>query len=112
MIRFHFIIEKEYGKNKWLFEDRTKKLEVLREAYKEYARITGLPEYRAGDIMITPEEHLCGSEAEGCPFGKVDYSKTTYSIRIKAMIWVNNDKEANYWKERFEQVSSVNYRSV
>lgn len=106
MIRYNFVIRTEYGKNKWMFEDRTKKLEVLREAYKEYAMISGLPEYKAGDIIIIPEEHLYGSDAEGCLFGKVDYSKTTYSIEVRAKIWVSKDKEADYWKERFEQVSS------
>ena len=112
MIRYHFSVKTEYGNNKWLFEDRKEKPYVLREAYKEYAMISGLPEYKAGDIMITPYENLQGVDAEGCLFGKVDYSKTTYSIKIKAMIWVNNDKEADYWKERFEQASSRIGRSA
>ena len=106
MIRYHFRVKTEYGKDKWLFEDRKDKLYALREAYKEYAMIGGLPVYKAGDIMITPYENLQGVDADGCLFGKVDYGKTTYSIEVKAMIWVNNDKEADYWKERFEQVSS------
>ena len=112
MIRYHFSTKTEYGHNKWLFEDRKEKLNVLREAYKEYAMISGLPKYKGGDIMIIPYENLQGTDAEGCLFGKVDYSKTTYSIEVKAMIWVNNDKEADYWKERFEQVSSRYNRPV
>ena len=106
MIKYHFIIEKEYEKNKWLFDCIKEKLFALREAYKEYARINGLPEYKSGEIMIIGYEHMRGKDCKGCLFGKVDYSKTTYSICIKAGIWVRNGKEADYWKERFDAVSS------
>ena len=40
MIRYHFRVKTEYGKDKWLFEDRKDKLYALREAYKEYRLVT------------------------------------------------------------------------
>ena len=65
------------------------------------------PKYEPGDIVIIPYENLQGVDDENCIFGKVDYSKTTYSVKIECMIWAKNEKEADYWKKRFETVSSL-----
>lgn len=101
-MRTLFTLEKNYGQNKWLFEKKEEELRVLKESYKEFLRFRGLPLDKGWEIMIMGEINEVG-EDDGSLFGKVDYSKTTYSIKVKAMLWIENDKEANYWEERFKE---------
>lgn len=98
----HFSLEKEYGGDKWRFENRKEKLDALQHAFKEYAMINDLP-YRSGMVMVIGEINEVGVDDENCLFGRIDYSKTTYSIQVKVMAYVNNDKDAEYWKKRFSE---------
>lgn len=102
-MRKFFTFEKDYGTNKWLFEKKEEELRVLKESYKEFLRFRGLPLDKGWGIMIMGEINEVG-EDDGSLFGRVDYSKTTYSIKVKGTLWVDNDKEADYWIERFKTI--------
>ena len=106
MFMASFRHEFDYKKNEWLFNNRKERLYTLKKAYEEYARLYDIA-YENCILIITPTIHEHGVEAEGCTFGKVDYSLTTYSIEVKALILANNEREAEFWKRRFEEVGRV-----